>query len=148
MKRAILVSDASRASLFASTGRNEPLRLLHSEDNPLGRARDRDLVTDEPGRYSEGGKHGIGSAMEPPTRAHEVEEERFARHLAQVLKQSHARGEFESVLIASPAHMLGLLRADLGPAVERVAIFLAKDFARLAPAELMEHVGPVLWPGS
>jgi len=148
MKRAILVCDPSRARLFVSVGRHEHLRLLHSESNPTGRARDQELRSDEPGRYSEGGKQGIRSAMEPHTSAHEVEAERFARHVADVLQRSHARGEYESITVASPAHFLGLLRSSLDPVIERVATFLAKDFSKLEPDDLMEHVGPLLWPGS
>jgi protein required for attachment to host cells len=148
MKRAILVCDPSRARLFVSVGRHEPLRLLHSESNPAGRAREQDVRSDEPGRYSEHGKQGILSGMEPHTSAHEVEAERFARHVADLVQRSHARGEYESITIASPAHFLGLLRPALGPAVERVATLIAKDLSKLEPAELMEHVGPLLWPGS
>jgi protein required for attachment to host cells len=148
MKRAILVCDASRARLFVSVGRHEPLRLLHSEDNPRGRAREQDLRSDEAGRYSEHGKHGILSGMEPHTSAHEVESERFARHLAGVVKQSHVRGEFESLAIVSPPHFLGLLRATLDPDLERLATGIAKDLSKLEPGELMDHVAPMLWPGS
>ena len=148
MKRAILVSDPSRARLFVSVGRHEPLRQLHSEGNPAGRAREQDLRSDEPGRYSEHGKQGILSGMEPHTSAHEVESERFARHLAEELKRWHAGGEYESLTIASPAHFLGLLRAALDPSVERVTTFIAKDLSKLEPGELMEHVGPLLWPGA
>ncbi len=148
MERAILVCDASRARLFASTGRHAPLRPLFSEDNPVGRAREQDLRSDQPGRYSEGGKQGVRSAMDPHTPAHEVEEERFARHLADALQRSHARGEFKSLTIAAPAHFLGLLRAALDPAIERLAVCVAKDLSKLEPAELMEHVGPMLWPGT
>jgi len=148
MKRAILVCDPSRARLFVSVGRHEPLRLLHSEDNPAGRAREQDLRSDEAGRYSEHGKHGILSGMEPHTSAHEVEAERFARHVADLLKRSHAQGNFESILIAAPAHFLGLLRAALDPAVERVATCVAKDLSKLEPAEVMDHVGAMVWPGS
>jgi protein required for attachment to host cells len=148
MKRAILVSDPSRARLFVSAGRHEPLQLLHSESNPAGRAREQDLRSDEAGRYSEHGKHGILSGMEPHTLGHEVEAERFARHLADLLKRSHAAGEYESITIASPAHFLGILRADLDPAVEKVATLIAKDLSKLGPGELMEHVGPLLWPGA
>jgi protein required for attachment to host cells len=86
--------------------------------------------------------------MEPHTSAHEVEAERFARHLAGVVKQSHVRGEFESLAIASPPYFLVLMRAALDPALERLATGIAKDLSKLEPGELMDHVAPMLWPGS
>jgi protein required for attachment to host cells len=149
MKRVILVCDASRARLFVSVGRHEPLQLLRQEDNPAGRATEQELRTDEPGRYRKGGQAAALSAMDPHTTAHEVESEKFARHLAAELKKLFDNHEYDSLVIAAPPHLLGLLRDSLSSEVRHILkSSVAKDLTHMDERELREEVGPILWPGS
>jgi protein required for attachment to host cells len=150
MKRIVLVCDSSRARLLASMGRHEPLQLVWSEDNPQGRAIEQDLRSDESGRLRKGGRAGVLSAMDPNKTAHEVEAERFAHHLAGQLKshlESHAA--YDGLVIAAPAHFLGLLRELLAPEVRDVLKdSVPKDLTKMSERELRDEVGPLLWPGS
>ena len=49
----ILVGDASRARIFAFDKEDGPWVLVEQIENPLGRARTSELVTDRAGRRSE-----------------------------------------------------------------------------------------------
>jgi protein required for attachment to host cells len=80
----ILVSDASRAKLYSTTGRHQPLHLEREIANPSGRAREQDLVSDQAGRIRKGGMHGVHSAMDPQTTAHQAAADEFARELGEL----------------------------------------------------------------
>ena len=55
--------------------------------------------------------------MEPDTTQHEVQAERFARELGQVLSEALTSKKYDVVGLVAPAHFLGLLRAELTPQV-------------------------------
>src|SRR5688572_10039117 len=80
----VLVADASRARLFETLG-NDPWRLVREFDHPTSRLLGKELAAIEPGReQSPASGHDLAIEKSPlPV----MEEERFARELAQTLRE-------------------------------------------------------------
>jgi protein required for attachment to host cells len=148
MTQLILVCDAGDARFFqASDG--EALRILRVMHNPRGRASDRELLSDAPGRVCKPGGACTLSAMDPRTSAHEVEAERFARRLAAALQGALDRGEYDSLAVFAPPHFLGVLRSSIGPQVrKRLSSAVAKDFAHVDQRVLKARLKRMLLPGA
>jgi protein required for attachment to host cells len=145
MKQWILISDASEAKVFSTTGRLQPLRLEMDFANTTGRARTQDLVSDSPGRVQKSGSPGARSATEPHTTAHEAAAQDFARELARVLRHQLQQGSFDALVIAAPPHFLGMLRALLDKDVAAsVKGEVAKDLIRVPENELRQHLNGAL----
>jgi protein required for attachment to host cells len=141
----ILIADAAHAFIFSTTGHHDSFHLEREILNPAGRARAQEILTDDLGRYSKGGKHGIRSAMEPGTPVHQVEEQRFAHQLAELLHTALHRGDYNALAIFAPAQFLGLLRQELHPDVhKRLYSSMAKDFTTLNPRDIPRHLSPLL----
>lgn len=149
--RWILISDASRARLFAE--RSGTWELLEKFEHPESRERARDLMADTNGRKpagpSMGGayggravSHSFGRAgVEPDTDPKEVEAQKFARELAGRLERGHFDHAYDNLVIAAPPHFLGLMKGVLSREVEkRVEAFLNKDLTHHDTRQLQEHV--------
>jgi protein required for attachment to host cells len=108
----VLVADAHRAEIYARHKRHSIPEIVHCLEEKQARAREQDLVADEPGRAFD--RKGQGRhAMEPDHREKENVRTAFARRIAQVLESGRSSGRFDRlVMVAAPA-MLGELRAQL-----------------------------------
>ena len=145
----ILIADAAGAKIFSTKGRGRPLNLEQSLDNPSGRALAQELVSDQPGRFSKGGKKAAISAFEPDTPPHVVEEKRFAQKLAELLETALAQRKYDSLAILAPAKFLGILRQTISPQVHKhLATSIAKDLAHFDERELPKHLTTVFLPSS
>jgi protein required for attachment to host cells len=147
----ILVGDASRAYVFEErpSGRSS---LVASFEHPDSRAHVVDLVSDAQGRMPVGGRRGSGvrghagsfegrPGAEPDTDPKEVEAQRFAHELAEMLQKRLDDHAYEALVLAAPPHFLGLLREAVGAQVDkRIEATLDKDLAGLPPREIEERL--------
>jgi protein required for attachment to host cells len=125
--RWVLVGDASRARLYRQrSGKDGSFELLETFSHEPSRAKVTDLVTD------------LGKIGAPPeTDAKEVEAQRFARELADVLSDGLNQHAYESLVVIAPSRFLGLLRASIGRTVKkRVEGTYEKDLTWLEPPQL------------
>jgi protein required for attachment to host cells len=114
----VLVANGTRARILrAHAGQ---LELVTRSWNELGRARERDLGSDRPGRYQAGGRvpgegHGINprSALDPSSPARVAVFEHFARELVGELERAIHRWPDHAVAIFAPPNLLGRLRSHL-----------------------------------
>ena len=89
----------------------------------------RDQGSDKPGR-SFASKGGVRSAVEDVD-WHELEEERFARAMADRINQAAESGELNAIAIIAPPKALGEIRKELSvKAQSKVVGELAKDLTR------------------
>jgi protein required for attachment to host cells len=136
----ILVADSARARLFESERRNEPLRELATFINPEARMSGSQITTDRPPSVDE----SMGPArhvIQPHTNLRDKQAERFARELAAVCGQGHAKRQFERLVLAAPARFLGKLRSSLDTSVrDCIAGTVGLDLVRLRDAEIHERV--------
>lgn len=117
-KHWILTADAGLARVFELRGPGTQLTLVRDVENPGGRLRDQELVSDEAGRINKSGRR-ILSAMDPRTSPHEEQANRFARQLSHLLASAADAGDYERLTLIAPPHFLGLLRKSLTPAVQQ-----------------------------
>jgi hypothetical protein len=143
----VVVANASRARLLhLHAGRIEVLAIhTHAQS----RARERDLISDRPGRtwigpsamgrLRGGTSHGMPRTGLQPTGSHrEAERFAFARELAGAIAAQLRDNPSLDLALIAPPHFLGRLRAALPPAAQaRTVATVVHDYtARPAPALL------------
>ncbi len=134
MRRWIVISDASRARIFATDDRAVPFHLIDSFEHPQSRSRVRDLMADANGRKPMGAPllgHAGGSArpgVAPDTDPKWVEAQKFARELAARLEAGLHQRAYDHLVVAAPPQFLGLLRHTLSEQVKaHLELSLDKD---------------------
>lgn len=128
----IVVADGSRARLFSRSAWNQPLVLTDSHDNPAARQKTRELVTDGPGKTQ---------TSDPLSSPGEIEEDRFAKRLADQLARSVHEGLYEDMVLVASPRFLGSLRANLPrTARELVRLELPKNWTSLTPAQIQHQL--------
>ena len=116
-------------------------------NNPLGRAKPQDTVTDDPGRHLNGMKSGQRSTWAPANAPDVIEEQRFAHRLGELLQKALARRQYESLAILAPPQFLGFLREAVGPRGRKhLARSIAKDLTVVNERDLPTRLAPVFLP--
>jgi len=145
----ILVSDASRAVLYATEKREDDWQVIGSYAHPESRLKNSELTPTEPGHSlkSKGGsRHTV---MEPDTSPKVAEMEHFAHQLADVLTAGTRQKSFDSVVLVAPPHFLGLLRNCLSTETEkRVITVVHKDFTFADAREARQRLGDAVFGAS
>lgn len=107
----------------------------------------RDLKSDAPGRAFDTGS-GARHAMQPRHDPHEMEKERFERHVAEIVNEAAARKAFDRLVIAAPPKALGHLREALAAPARKCLIGeLHKDLVKTPADQLASHFRDILKPG-
>jgi protein required for attachment to host cells len=135
----VLVSDGRRARLLRNQGTPVKPELVveHAIDhvNPPTR----EQGTDKPGRRSGATVQGGGvfrGAIEQ-TDYHQLEEERFAAELAEMLYQSRHAGNYRELVVVAPPKMLGDLRWKFHPEVAGAVVAeLPRDLTQYSVPEI------------
>jgi protein required for attachment to host cells len=126
----VLVGDGRRALFFKNHGDADllDLRVVETriDDNPATR----EQGTDAPGRaFASAGAHAR-SAVENVD-WHELEEERFARAMAERINAAAESGELKEIVIVAPPRTLGEIRKDLSAKAQgKVIGELDKDLTK------------------
>jgi len=114
----VVVADGRKMLLFRNEGDEAypNLTVVDHEEKPVP-ARE-DFATDEPGTMRD---YGAGmqqrSSMEE-TDFHQLEEDRFAADVAEMLRQRALRNEFSKLIVVAPPRALGELRKHYHKEVE------------------------------
>jgi len=148
----ILVCDASRARLFQERTDGTGLSQLQTFDHSESRAHARDLMSDANGRKpvgpvpagpnhgGQGGAYGRPGA-EPDTDPKEVEAQKFARQLAEVLEKGLNEHAYERLVLVAPPHFLGTMRGTVGAQVKkRLEVTIDKDLTNIDQHELVKRL--------
>ncbi|MSU88293.1 Host attachment protein [Rhodobacteraceae bacterium 2CG4] len=139
----VLVADSEKALFLENVGdtRDYKLKVRRKEthDNPPSR----EQGANRPGRYNDG-PNVQKSAMDD-TDWHELEKERFAEDLAEMLYRRAHKGEFKQIVLVAAPHTLGHLRPALHPEVTRCVIGEIPKNLTNEPIEKMEaHIHEAL----
>jgi protein required for attachment to host cells len=142
----ILVAHEGGARLFANDGIGNGLALVESIDHPKGRARDRDLASDRPGRsFRKNSGDPRRASMGQSESPHDRVVSDFSRELADKLRQARVQNQFDRLVLVAPPRFLGLLRSSLdGPTSQLIIGTIHKDLATSNEAELIQHLGEVI----
>jgi len=141
----ILVADACAARLFLTLNNCKSLHLIKRFSHTQSRAREAELVTDRAGSGRSSG-HWAPFSKQPHIAHKELEAIEFARDLNDFLRDAVEHKKFQSLVLVAPPHFLGLLRAELSPAVARaISGVIGKDLLYMDKARIWEHLIAV-WP--
>ena len=142
----ILVAHEAGARLFENRGPGKGLELLEEVEHAAGRERDREIVSDRPGRsFRKNSGDPRRAAMSRSEGPHDRAVASFARELAHNLQHERTQNRFERLVLVAPPRFLGLLRSSLDtPTAHLVVGSLAKDLATTKEAELVKHLGDVV----
>lgn len=141
----VLVADAARARVFRLDPKARH-HLVPAMDQELiaPRLPTRELVSDRPGRFTDQGGQGR-HAMTPETDPHRLVKRRFAHDIATLLNEERKKHAFDRLIVAAAPQLLGDLRAEMSDDLKRVVeAEIAKDFSKLPPWEIAEHLTGVL----
>jgi len=140
----ILVADSSRARIFSMTDPDEMWTFVEEHDRPRARLRARELMADSGGRTA-APRTGMPAAMEPHTDPTEVEADKFARDLSDVLEHARTQHAWKRLVIAAPPKFLGKLRNALDEDTSKlVEKSFAKELTGLSDHDLFERMQELL----
>lgn len=133
----VLVADGKKFLLLRNIGTlQNPMLTFEgggSKENPATSAQG----TDQPGRAS-ASLGSARSAMEQ-TDFHQIEEDRFARHVADMLDQLAVAGDYDELIVVAPAKSLAALRDHYSkPVSARLVAEVAKDLTKHPVNEITE----------
>lgn len=136
----VLVANSSLAEIFSVNGKE--IKLVQRLENPSGRQKSGEILTDRPGRSFEGrGRGGAGSqgsrhALGTEIDVHLHEMQIFAHKLADILRKEKSLNSFDKLDIIAPPQFLGELRAILSDPIKKC---ISKEINKEIPATLSEH---------
>ena len=142
----IVVAHEAGARFFENHGRGTGLELVEEIEHADGRARDRDMASDRPGRSfrktsGDPSRASMGQSEGPHDRA--VSD--FARAVAEKLKDARMQNRYKRLVLVAPPRFLGLLRSSLdGPTAQLVMASLDKDLAASNRDEIVERLGDLI----
>jgi len=145
----ILVSDASRASLYSAKLREDSWSLVEAFEHPEGREPSREIeATSPPGRGQQGrSQGGRRTSLEPRTWPKDAEVQRFAQRLSDYLDEAVTRRSFDYLVVVAPPHFLGTLKGTLGrQAAKRLRATIDKDLSTLDAADLRQRLADTVFP--
>lgn len=150
MRLRIVVADQSEANFYGLEQRETPLQFVQRLEDPDAHLHDRDLKSDRPGRLFDhapaaGGRrgavahHATGGERNP----RKVEARRFARRIADALDVERRQDRYDSLIVMAPPTFLGLLRAEIPPAVQALMrAEIGKDLVHEPPEALSGYLPP------
>ncbi len=135
----VLVGDDSRARVF-HTNRSAPLEEAEDLLNPFSRGQQQDLESDRPGSTVDRkgyAQHAMGGERD----SREEAARRFARSIAERLREARLAGEYERLFVVAPPDFLGELRLAMDEGTRGVVVGeLAKDLSRMPPKDIRTHL--------
>lgn len=142
----IVVADAAAARIFEQPKHVDTPKLLTEMDNPDGRRRTSELMSDRMGYR---GNHPTNWQQSVPQQSDpaELEQERFARELAGYIEEMVDDGRCSTISLFTPPDMLGRLRKQLSKRVEdRVIQEEATDLKNVPTTQLAERLREMIPP--
>ena len=123
----VMVGDGKKALFLHNEGDDELLNLRRLDVEEKNNPATRDQGSDAPGRgHSPTGTRGGSMGG---TDFHQVEEDRFAAHVAGRINAAAHENGFKEIVIVAPPKCLAEIRRDLSPeAQRRVVCEIPKDY--------------------
>jgi protein required for attachment to host cells len=142
----VFVGDGRKALFLRNAGDEKFPNLVtervFTDDNPLTR----DQGSERPGRLSAGPAVPDRRSAIEPTDWHEIEEQRFARKIADAFEKLVRERKVKAAIIAAPPRTLADLRHALHADVKaRVVAEVDKDFTHHPVDEIEKHLAGVSW---
>lgn len=131
----VLVADGAKYLLFRNSGDLRRLALAYEGGGEKDNSSTREQGSDQPGRVFS----SIGSSRSAvdQTDWHQIEEDRFAHVIAEMLGRLADAGDYEELILVAPPKCLAALRTEFGPSVSsRIVAEIAKDLTKHPVSEI------------
>jgi len=140
----VVVADGGRARILEIVpGSRDLTEILHLKSPNRGRPT-RELVSDASGRAFHVAGPG-GHSKQARTDAHDQEEQRFARQLAQRLERAAGEDSFDRLVLAADPRTLGRLRKQMSAGLAgRIVRELNLDLTGMPAGKLEEKIRKAL----
>lgn len=137
----IVVLGRAGARIFKRTSLVEPLVLVKSIDNELGRTRNRQMQNDKPGRDQFRVKGAsIVHAMSGEKDPHEDAAVQFVREVSKYLELESSKGKFDKLIVVAGPHVMGLLKKQLSKEVEKTVVeWVRKNLSKQSESEIQAY---------
>lgn len=116
------------------------ITLVHTQENPQGFLKDKELGTDQPGRSFDrvgGGRHSLSKGQSPSEHISDV----FAKEICTLLENACKKNEFSKLILIAGPTFLGLLRQHLNTnTMAHVVHTLNKDLVNLNDHEMHQYL--------
>jgi protein required for attachment to host cells len=132
-----ITANTNSCRIFNYEKKTKKLTLIKELNNPLGKLKGSEIVTDRPGHYNtQGGARGAYSAHETPK---ENEAEHFSQEIAKELDNGRRANQYNELILAAQPHMSGLINMHLDTHVKQcITNNVIKDFMHLSEPELLK----------
>jgi protein required for attachment to host cells len=141
-----VVANQTSARLFI-VGRGRAIEEIEDAFNPRGRASDRDIDADRPGRVFDSmgsGRHAMSREHSP----HEQAAEDFARAIAERLSAARTANDLDALVVIAEPRFLGRLRDAFDAHIAALVIAtLDKDLVKLDHDALADTIDGLLRSG-
>lgn len=139
----VLVASSEKALFLENTGDtrdyNLTVRRKKTQDNPPTR----EQAANRPGRFND--SSGVHRSAVADTDWHELEKERFAEDLADILYQRAHRGDFDEIVLVAAPDTLGQLRPALHSEVaDRIVGEIPKNLTNMPIDKMESHIQDAL----
>ena len=107
----VVVADSSKARILSAENTKSPLQEYQDFVHTASRLKEQELVSDGPGRGSNGNgnHHGVGNEKD----AHQHEAEVFAREVCEHINKNCHGKDLRKLYLVAPPRFLGLMRKSL-----------------------------------
>lgn len=123
----VMLADGRKSLFLRNEGDADYPNLVVEDQRAQPGLDDRELKTDAPGRAMNQVGGGLNSYEEPDY--HQIEEDRFARDMAEVLKAKVQKNGDADIIVVAPPRTLGELRQAYDHSVaDRIVAELDKDY--------------------
>ncbi len=138
-----VVAHRAGARVFQQQGIEEALTLVKLFENPEGKVKSSDLVSDRQGRFDRGGGGHIAVGSEDVQREHIAQ--KFSREIASYLDSEAQKNAYNSLALVAEPQFLGELHKALGQAASsKVTKTLTKDLANVGEHQMAASLSDIL----
>jgi protein required for attachment to host cells len=140
----IISLNSSLGHIYSYEPKKHQLKLLETLENPAGKLKTSDLISDAPGHYKT--SHSTKGAYEWPSDPHDVEVDRFTKNLASLLKKGLDEHRFSQLILCAAPHVGGVLLNNLDKQVEQVLLTnIKKNFVEADTSVLTDYLKNNWW---
>ncbi|MCX7121426.1 MAG: host attachment protein [Gammaproteobacteria bacterium] len=132
----VLLLNSNECRVFSFSKKNHQLDLLEEIHHPENKGKNKDIVSDRPGHYSN--DHSGGGSYAPHTDPKEVKIDQFVLEVCHFLDEARTHQKYQELIVIADSKMHGHLTKHLNKNVEKLIIqHIQKDVVFLKPHELL-----------
>jgi protein required for attachment to host cells len=140
----IISLNSSFGHIYSYEPKKYQLKLLETLENPAGKLKTNDLISDVPGHYKT--SHSTKGAYAWPSDPHDVEVDRFTKNIVRLLKKGHDDHHFTQLILCAAPHVGGILLSNLDKQVKQALLTnIKKNFVEADASVLTSYLKDNWW---